>query len=258
MVTAVLSFYTVHDDRPASCYLSTMCSRYQALKEAAWLEKFFATLYPPELPAGETWPLYDAPYVVRDLDQAPSEHVRECRVGQFGLLPRWAKDAKLGRQTYNARSETAAVKPSFKTAWARGQRCIIPATAIFEPSWETGKAVPWRISHVDGVPLGIAGLWSEWPAPDGTRRESFTMLTVNAEGHPLMQRFHRPEDEKRMVVVLDPADYDRWLDCPVDRMMSMMTRYPAEQLVSEPSPTSARKRTVQPEAVIEDDQQRLL
>jgi len=82
----------------------------------------------------------------------------EAEVGVFGLLPFWA-DKKLARSTYNARSETASVKRSFREAWKKAQHCIIPAVAIYEPDWRTGKAIPTRISRADGRLLGIAGLW---------------------------------------------------------------------------------------------------
>ena len=107
-----------------------------------------------------------------------------------------------------------AEKPSFRDAWRRGRRCVIPAEAIYEPNWETGKAVRWRISHRDGLPMGIAGLWGSWRAPDGRDVLSFTMLTINADEHALMKRFHKVGDEKRMVVILNEADYDAWLGSP--------------------------------------------
>lgn len=120
-----------------------------------------------------------------------------------------------GRKTYNARSETVATLPSFRDAWKRNQRCVIPAEAIFEPSYETGKAVRWRIQQPGEVPMGIAGVYTKWRSPEGLELFSFAMLTVNADGHPVMQRFHKSEDEKRMVVILDPKEYDDWLSCPV-------------------------------------------
>ncbi len=64
-------------------------------------------------------------------------------------------------------------------------------------------------------PMGIAGIYRKWKHQDGCDLFTFAMLTVNADGHPLMQRFHKPEDEKRMVVILDPADCGEWLSCPV-------------------------------------------
>jgi putative SOS response-associated peptidase YedK len=65
----------------------------------------------------------------------------------------------------------------------------LPATGFYEPNWETGKAVRWRIGLPDGEPFAIAGLWRTWP--DGA--VSFTMPTLNADSHLLMQRFHKPE-----------------------------------------------------------------
>lgn len=65
------------------------------------------------------------------------------------MIPHWATDANIGRQTYNARSETVASKPSFRDAWRKGQHCTIPADAIFEPDWRSGKAVPARIVRAD-------------------------------------------------------------------------------------------------------------
>jgi putative SOS response-associated peptidase YedK len=92
---------------------------------------------------------------------------REALTGLFGLIPHWATDTKIGRQTFNARSETVASKPSFRDAWKRGQHCIIPAATIFEPDWRSGKAVATGVSSADGQPLGIAGLWASWKSPTG-------------------------------------------------------------------------------------------
>ena len=129
---------------------------------------------------------------------------REALTGQFGLLPHLAKDDKFGRRTFNARSETAATLPSFRNAWKWGRKCIIPVAALYEPDWRSGKAVPTRITRSDNQLMGIAGLWSSWKGPEGEVL-SFTMLTINADKHLLMMNFHKPTDEKRMVVVLAVA-----------------------------------------------------
>lgn len=229
-----------------------MCSNFQAVCEIERMERCFHVHGVVPVFPRETWPGYSAPYIRRGHDSA--DYTRELRMGQFGLLPHWAKDTKIGRQTYNSRSETSATKPVFRNAWKRGHRAIVPADWIYEPNYETGMPVRWKIRHVEDEPIGIAGLWSCWVAPDGQVIESFTLLTVNADEHPLMKRFHRPEDEKRMVVVLDPADYDRWLDCPVSEMMSMMTRYPSELLTAEPAPAPPRKK----KAEIEEGKPRLI
>ena len=85
-----------------------------------------------------------------------------CRVRKAG-----PKEVVYGRKTYNARSETVDQLVTYKAAWAKGQRCIIPAEAIFEPCYETGKAVRWCIQQAGGVPMGIAGIFRPWKAPDG-------------------------------------------------------------------------------------------
>ncbi|HYF61140.1 MAG TPA: SOS response-associated peptidase [Burkholderiaceae bacterium] len=210
-----------------------MCANYVPVTDPDRLRLFFAVVRGDPLPP-ETWPGYAAPFVRRARDAAGYD--REGAVGLFGLVPHWSKDLAIGRRTYNARSETAAEKPSFRDAWRYGRRAIVPAESIFEPNWETGRAVRWRIARRDGRPMGIAGLWGAWRGPDGGELLSFTMLTVNADGHELMQRFHKPQDEKRMVVVLDEADYDRWLDAPQDAAPEFLARYPADALHAEPAP----------------------
>ena len=155
--------------------------------------------------------------------------------GAFGLLPHLATDLAYGRRTYNARSETVRSLPSFRDAWRRGQRCIVPAEAIFEPSYESAKAVRWRISQHGDVPMGIAGIYTRWRHPDGRNLFSFAMLTVNADDHPVMRRFHKPGEEKRMVVILDPKDYDDWLACSVDEAVRHFRQWSGE-LRAEPAP----------------------
>lgn len=80
--------------------------------------------------------------------------------------------------------------------------------------------------------MGIAGIWTGWRAPDGAIIRSMSMLTVNADEHPLMKNFHRPEDEKRMVVVLEEVDFDTWLDPGLVRSDVLMRCFPAEMLVA--------------------------
>lgn len=191
-----------------------MCAHYETVSQPERLKRAFRV----EMPEGaqaDVWPGYTGLFIrrprdaIRDEGQAPW---REAMVGTFGLIAHWAKDPSVSRRTYNARSETVATKPSYRDAWRLGRRCIIPAEAFYEPDWRCGRAVPTRIARTDGQPMGIAGIWTGWRAPDGAIIRSMSMLTVNADDHPLMRNFHRPDDEKRMVVILDDADYDAWLD----------------------------------------------
>ncbi len=164
-------------------------------------------LPPPDFSYGEA--AYPGSIVPVVTNFAPREWVPAC----FGLIPTWAKDAKIARNTYNARSETVGEKPSFRSAWKRGQLCIIPADAIYEPCYETGKAVRWRIERGDGKPMGIAGLWERRLKDDGLPSWSMTMLTINADSDPVFRRFHKPEDEKRSVVILPDDGWGDWLRC---------------------------------------------
>jgi len=103
--------------------------------------------------------------------------------------------------------------------------------AFFEPDWRSGNAVATRIASESGGPLGIAGLWSSWKSPKGVLH-SFTMLTINADDHELMCQFHKPVDEKRMVVILPTDSYDAWLKAKPEQSMDFMRQYPANQLLA--------------------------
>lgn len=162
-------------------------------------------LSPPDFPYdGEAYPGMAVPVVT---NFAPRVWVPAC----FGLVPAWARDTKIVRSTYNARTETLAEKPSFRNAWARGQLCIVPVAALYEPCYETGRAVRWQIRRQDARPMGIAALWERAVQHEGQVVWSMTMLTVNADGHALFGRLHKPEDEKRAVVILPDQAWGAWL-----------------------------------------------
>ncbi|MEJ8814622.1 SOS response-associated peptidase family protein [Variovorax ureilyticus] len=153
--------------------------------------------------------------------------------GHFGLLPGFAKDAKLGLKTYNARSETVRELASFKGAWAKPRHCIVPCKAIYEPDWRAGKFIPTRFTAANDETLGVAGLWLPWKNPETAEWElSFTMLTINADEHPLFKLMHRPglkrppdKQDKRMVAILPEAQYGEWLDAPPERSMDFLLQF---------------------------------
>lgn len=153
----------------------------------------------------EIYPAYEAPIVVSGTAG------RACVPARFGLIPPWARDAKVARSTYNARSETVAEKPSFRHAWRQAQFCLVPLACFYEPSYASGRPVRWRIARADGNGFCVAGIWETWRAPGADAVRSFSMLTINADGHRLMNQFHAPGEEKRSVVVVAPDHYDDWL-----------------------------------------------
>ena len=98
----------------------------------------------------------------------------------------------------------------------------------------------WRIGLGTGDPMGIAGIYRSWTNADGELVFSISMLTVNADEHPFMKRFHAPGDEKRMVVVLDPKDYEGWLTCPVSEAKERYCQPWQGPLTGEPAPLPKR------------------
>ena len=152
-------------------------------------------------------------------------------VGTWGLIPSWSKSPILKYLTNNCRSEEAAAKPTFRDAWRKGQRCIIPAVSFDEPCWETGKNVWWRFRRADGSPWALAGLWNTWvDHSTGEVVESYTMLTVNADDHPIMSRMHKPDpklaedqQDKRSVVAIEQGDVERWLSGSLEEIRDLMT-----------------------------------
>ena len=142
---------------------------------------------------------------------APSQEVavitgRDPRALSFmkwGLVPSWAKDPKIGNRMINARSETAAEKPSFRTAFKR-RRCLIPADGYYEWSKRDKKKVPMYIQHSERDLFAFAGLWESWKRPDGTWLNSCAILTT--EANETIRTVHH-----RMTVIIEPEDYELWL-----------------------------------------------
>ena len=203
-------------------------SRYIASSDRRRYRQAFGIEPPVDMGKCDVWPGYTATFIrQRELGEAVDEPVpgREALTGLFGMVPPWAADTTTSRNGYSARIETVDQKPSFRDAWRHAQFCIIPAEAFFEPDWRTGHAVPTRVERADGQPMGIAGLWSSWKAPKGAVVHSFTMLTVNADEHPLMKSFHKPTDEKRIAVILPGDHYDDWLRATPDEAKALAHQY---------------------------------
>jgi len=172
--------------------------------------------------------------------------VRELAVGQFGFVPQWVKsasDAKLrSTKMVNARSETVTTSNNFRDAWLAGQRCIVPMAAFFEDDYRNGKALPTRISRIDGKPMGVAGVWAQWTGPDGELLLSYALLTVNANSHALLHRYQQPGAEKRMPAILNEGAYDAWLNARVEKAREFMRQYPSNWLTANPVERKADKR----------------
>ncbi|HEY8706639.1 MAG TPA: SOS response-associated peptidase family protein [Burkholderiaceae bacterium] len=220
-----------------------MCNNYRTFKDAENLQRKFGVPLPQGTWTPEVYPGYDAPIIRRPRDGEPGQ--REAVVARFSLLPWWAKSEKLMFATMNARTETITAAASYKGPVKHRQWCIVPAERFYEPYYAPGatKSERWAIRRVDGEPLGIAGLWECWKGKDDDAPEvvSFTLLTINADEHPLLRRFHKPLNpdgspkEKRTVVLLRPEQFEGWLNTSAERAADFFGTFAADELVAEPA-----------------------
>ena len=154
---------------------------------------------------------------------------REVALLRWGLAPFWAKDAKLAYSTFNARAEEAAAKPAFREAMKK-RRCLVPADAFYEWQRVDPKTKrPFAVALRSGEPYAFAGLWEHWQPKEGEPLESFTILTTDA--NELLEPIH-----DRMPVILEPRDYDRWLEAgdPTRPPVDLLRPFPAEKMTAWP------------------------
>lgn len=199
-------------------------------------------LLPVAEPVGPTDPAAVAPegtVVAEPAKKAAPQVAREWVPAQWGLVPSWVKsekDAKLrAPKLLVALNETVSTTQAFRDAWLAGQRCIIPMQAFYVDDVRTGKAIPTRIARVDGQPMGVAGVWSQWTDPDtGAELLSYAVLTLNANSHALMRRYGPQGAERRMPAILGEGTYDAWLTARQDKAREFMRAYPANWLLANP------------------------
>jgi putative SOS response-associated peptidase YedK len=195
-----------------------MCVQYLTTVNTDWVKARFDL----DLPAStvhDVFPTYPGTIILK------SHITQRTAIGpaRFGLIPSWAKDDGFGRKTYNARSETVSDKPSYKHAWTQRHYALALADAFYEPCYESSKAVRTQIQQVNREPMAIASIWDTWTEPEtGELIVSFSMLTIEAGKHPLMNRCHKPEDEKRTVVPLRPELFHDWLNATPDTARSLL------------------------------------
>jgi len=206
-----------------------MCGRY--------------TLTQPAAALAEQYKLDEGPSLESQYNVAPTNSVatvlvdqenykRVFRLLKWGLIPSWAKDASIGAKMINARAETVAQKPSFRSAF-RHRRCLVLADGFYEWQRLQGKKQPYYIRMKNGQPFAFAGLWEHWKGADGSVINSCTHLTT--EPNELVRPLHN-----RMPVILKPEHYDLWLDPEVQQpkqLQPLLSSYPAEEMVSFPVST---------------------
>ena len=221
-----------------------MCTNYRPTARDLLADLFQLSLFEGDAWPEETWKDYQAPII-----RYNAQGQLACTTASYGLVPRRRIPPGVKPwDTMNARSETVAQLRSYARCWREGQLCLVPMTGFFEPNYEAGVAQRWQIGRADGAPFAVAGIWREWPGENGPEY-SFTQLTINADDHPLMRRFHKPGDEKRSLIVIAADEYDDWLRCrDPERARSYFQAFPPELMQAwfDPPPPRQKKSAPQP------------
>ena len=198
-----------------------MCGRFTLRTSPAVLAEVFELLREPELT-----PRYNiAPtQPVAVIRPSRSGHGRELTQMHWGLVPSWAKDPSAAARMINARAESVATKPTFRSAF-RCRRCLVPADGFYEWKKVGTKKQPYYFTLRSGEPFAFAGLWEHW-GHNGSALHTCAIIT--GEPNELAGQIH-----DRMPVILRPEDYDRWLDPrskEVDALQPLLAPYPADEM----------------------------
>ena len=198
-----------------------MCGRFvrsSTIKE-------IAAYFDVEQPALDLEPSYNvAP--AQDIIIINNLGVKQIVKCRWGFVPPWAKDLSEGYNMINARSETVAEKPSFKTAF-RKQRCLVIANGFYEWRKEKRRKVPFYVSLKSGKPFGFAGLYTVWISPEGEKMCTCAILTTGASD--LIAPVH-----DRMPVVIPRDKEDLWLAPEVndaDLLRDLLMSNPPEEMM---------------------------
>lgn len=181
-----------------------MCGRYAASRDVQEIQTLFdvTETEPRELPASYNIAPTQPTYIV---DAATDE--RRLRVVHWGLVPSWSRDASGAARLINARADTIMEKPSYKQAYAR-RRCLLPMDGWYE--WSGTEKQPWYISRKDGM-AAIAGIYERWVPPNvdpsDARHVLNTCALITTDNNADLAHVH-----DRMPVVIEPKDFDWWLD----------------------------------------------
>jgi putative SOS response-associated peptidase YedK len=222
-----------------------MCGRFALIVDASVLADVFDVDPPQDLkPRFNIAPTQEVPVIRGDAHGA-----RECAMLRWGLIPSWSKDEKIGARMINARSETAAEKPSFRSA-IKTRRCLVPASGFYE--WIKGPdgKQPHFIHFTDGRIFAFAGLWERWSKGDGGPLETFTILTTSP--NELISGLH-----DRMPVILPREVYAEWLvsdPLPPDRLQRLTAAHPDDAMEAYPVSTHVnRPANDDPECIVRSE-----
>lgn len=227
-----------------------MCGRFALNSPPQRIAQHFSLDDVPELV-----PRYNiAPSQVIPLVRHNAEAKREMALVRWGLIPAWSKEPKTEYSTINARAETVASKPAFRSAF-RSRRCLVPADGYFEWQKRPGSKLkqPFLVSLKDQGLFAFAGLWERWQQGD-TAIESCTIIVTDANA--LTRPIH-----DRMPVILDPSNYDVWLDrnTPLATLQALLKPYDSERMKAFPvgtrvnNPRNDDPQLIEPAGALDTD-----
>lgn len=211
-----------------------MCGRFtQAAPGETIAELFHLSSVPALAPRYNIAPTQDVAAI-----RTSTGGGRELVALHWGLLPPWVGERSVAARMINARAETLADKPAFRTAF-RSRRCLVVADGFYEWQRLGGRKQPHFIGFVDGRPFGLAGLWERWPGDGNGPVESCTIVTTAA--NEVVAPLH-----DRMPVILDPGEFALWLDLEVRDPEALqpllrphagaaMRAYPVSPFVNDPA-----------------------
>ena len=221
-----------------------MCGRFTLTVDPAELQEAFADYSFPSNFAARYNIVPSQPVLA-----IPNDGRNAADFFVWGLIPSWSKDPAIGGRLINARGETIAEKPSFRSGF-KYKRCLIPADGFYE--WKSQPGTKTKIPHFihmkARVPFAFAGLWDEWHSPDGSSIRSCTIITT--EPNTLMAGIHN-----RMPVILNRRDYAAWLETTPqtpERLLLLIKPFPADKMSAYPvstmvnSPTNDRAELITP------------
>lgn len=196
-----------------------MCGRFTLQRDPAEIAVHFGLAETPALaPRYNIAPGQDVA-IVREAETPGAAPARLLEMRRWGLVPRWARDPSIGSRLVNARAETAAGKPAFRSALRR-RRCLLPADGFYEWKGAKGRRRPFHVALPGGGLFAIAGLFEHWEDPQGTALETVTLLT--REANERLRPLHA-----RMPVLIEAEDYGCWLCDPVDRAARLLGPAPS-------------------------------
>ena len=215
--------------RPNADILAPMCGRYSLTTPAEAMARLFRVTMPlPNFPPRyNIAPTQDAPVV-----RAAAEGAREFALLRWGLVPSWSKGPDPAYSMINARAETVAEKPAYRSAFKQ-RRCLVPADGFYEWRAEGKRKQPFFIRLKGGGPLAFAGLWERWEKPDAAPIQSFAIVVTDA--NEMMRPIH-----ERMPVILHPSDFDAWLDAKTPPAEAQALLRPYDPEAMEAFPVSTR------------------